>query len=198
MKKSVVLMTLIVFAFGALALGALAAEPQGTEEAPIAQVRIVNVSALSGMTYNDNGLVTLANLDVSKNTKIFPIVADFSIIESGKKYKAGADIPCQVTCPINISSTIKEDEKLAFTSVQDLTVSIEATPKEFNIAVVKKNSAVKRFNEAAEIDYSKKTLKTAKPIPLAEGDTLLVFVRDVPKSYFDYQGLQGEQGFVPF
>ncbi len=192
MKRLFVLMTMAAFVIAALTIGAFAADQ------PIAQVRIVNLSAITGMTYNDKGLMTLANLDVSRNTKIFPIVSDFSIIESGKEYKAGTDIPCQVTCPINISSTIKEDEKLEFASVQDLSASTEQPVKEFNIAVVKKDGSVNRINEPADIDYTNKTLKTAKPIPLAAGDTILVFVKEVPKSYFDYQGLQGEQGFVPY
>ncbi len=191
MKKSVVLASLIVLAIGVLALGALAAEPQTTVEPPIAQVRIVNMSALSGASYDDKELMTLANLDVSKNTNIFPIVSDFSIVQSGEKYKSGTEIPCQVTCPINISSAINDSEKLEFSSISD-------SMGKYNIAVVGKDGAVKRLDETADIDYSKKVLKTAKPIPLAQGDTLLVFVKSVPQTYFDYQGLQKDQGFVPY
>jgi hypothetical protein len=190
-KKSSVVTTLIVFAVGALALGALAAEPQTITEPPIAQVRIVNMSALAGVSYDDKELMALANLDVSKNTNIFPIVSDFSIVEGGKEYKPGKEIPCQVTCPINISSAISESEKLEFTSISD-------SAGKYNIAVVGKDGAVKRLDETADIDYSLKVLKTAKPIPLAQGDTLLVFVKNVPETYFDYQGLEKSQGFVPY
>ncbi len=191
MKKLVVLMTMAFFVIAALAIGAVAADEH------LAQVRIVNKSAVKDMTFNDKGLMTLANLDVSKNTKIFPIVSDFSIIESGKEYVAGTEIPCKVVCPINISSTIKEDEKLDFTIVQDPTAADESQ-RDFNIAVVKKDGKVNRVNEAADIDYSKKTLKTTKAIPLAEGDTILVFVSDVPQVYFDYQGFKENQSFIPY
>ena len=191
MKKSLSVMILTALALALLASGALAAESQGLNEMPIAQVRIVNLSALSGMTYDDKGLMTLANLDVSKNSKIFPIVSDFSIVGTGVEYKPGTEIPCRVECPINISSTIKDKEKLEFTSIDE-------KAGKFNIAVVGKDASVKRLDESADIDYTMKVLKTSKPIPLAQGDTLLVFVKEVPKSYFDYQGLEGQQGFVPY
>lgn len=200
MKKFIVLTTMAVFAIGALAIGAFAADDPIAQ--PIAQVRIVNKSAVTDMTFNDKGLMTLANLDVAKNTKIFPIVANFSIIESGKEYTAGTDIPCEVVCPVVISSTIKAEEELDFTTVKDVTaVDIskkDPVTKEFNMAVVKMDGTVNRLNEATDIDYTKKTLKTEKPIPLAEGDTILVFVSDVPKVYFDFQGLRETQSFVPY
>jgi hypothetical protein len=196
MKKFIVLATMAAFVVGALAVGAFAADPTAPMKAPVAQVRIVNLSAVKGMTYNDKNLMTLANLDVSKNTKIFPIVSDFAIMESGKEYAPGTEIPCEVVCPINISSSIKEGEKLEFASVTDLTTPAERTPKEFNIAVVGSDGSVDRISTPADIDYSKKVFKTDKPIPLADGDTVLVFVRDVPKIYFDYQGLEENKSFV--
>ncbi len=195
MKKLIVLATAAAFVIGVLAIGAFAAP---APPAPQAQVRVVNLSAVKGMVYNDKGLMTLANLDVSKNTKIFPIVSNFSIVTAGKDYTPGTAIPCQVTCPINISSEIKDTEKLVFASVQDLTAPGEVTPQEFNVAVVKTDGSVNRINEAVDIDYSQKILKTSKPIPLAAGDTVLVFVKDVPQKYFDYQGLEKTQGYVPY
>ncbi len=196
MKKFIVLTTMAAFVIGVLAIGAFAADER------LAQVRVVNKSAVTGMTFNDKGLMTLANLDTAKNTKIFPIVANFSIIESGKEYKPGTDIPCEVVCPVVISSTIKPDEKLDFATVVDVTAvdntKKDPVTKEFNMAVVKLDGTVNRLNEAADIDYTKKTLKTEKAIPLAEGDTILVFVSDVPKLYFDFQGLKETQSFMPY
>ncbi len=131
-----------------------------------AAVRIVNTSAIGDKTMiGPKGLVILSRVSMAKNPEIFPAIKDLVVTSEGGK--------------MTILSSIAPEEKLEFVSLK-----YAEYPGGFDIAVVAPDGRITRIDDEVVIDYAARTLKTEKPIDAAEGDTVLLFVRDVEEIQF--------------
>lgn len=157
------------------ASSAFAAEP------PMAKVRVVDLSALGGATKLDDAeLARLAALSAAENPEIFPFVSDF-VLKSGAEVATGSEatVECVLSCPINISGSLTEEDKLEFVSLP----AMGDQPK-YDIAVVRPNGAVTRFDKEIVVDYKERSLNTVEPITVGEGDVVLTFVKEVKPIFF--------------
>ncbi len=176
------LLTLFVAVALFAALSAFAADP------PMAKVRVVDLSALGVTKLDDAELVRLANLSLAENPEIFPFVSDF-VLKSGTEVASGSDaaIECILVCPIDISGSLKEEDKLEFVSMP----STLDMPK-YDIAIVKPDGSVVKVDKEVIVDYQKRTLNTSEPITVSSGDVILTFVKEVKPIHFsedrEYKG----------
>ena len=157
------------------ALSAFAAEP------PLAKVRVVDLSALDSPTELDNAdLIRLATLSAAENPEIFPFVSDF-VLKSGAEVATGSEaaVTCVLSCPIDISGSLKEEDKLEFVSMPPTTED----PK-YDIAIVRPDGTVAKVDKEIIVDYKDRTLNTSEEITVGEGDVILTFVKEVKPIQF--------------
>lgn len=152
-------------------------------ETPKAEIRIVNISEISGKKseLSDIELLRLAKIDVYENQKIFPKIEDFKIkTEKGERsYAPGLYLDGG---KITFFSAIEIIERLEFVSISN---SLERSGK-YDIAVISPNGNIERIDKEIIIDYEKRTIKTYQPIEIDGGDVILVFVRDyIPQGFGD-------------
>ena len=123
----------------------------------MAKVRVVDLSALGSPTKLDDAeLARLADLSAAENPEIFPFVSDF-VLKSGAEVATGSDstITCVLSCPIDISGSLKEEDKLEFVSMP----STSDAPK-YDIAIVKPDGSVVKVDKEIIVDYKNRTLNT--------------------------------------
>lgn len=177
---------LTIFAAVALfsALSVFAADP------PMAKVRVVDLSALGVTKLDDAELARLANLSLVENPKIFPFVSDF-VLKSGSEVASGPDaaVECLLSCPIDISGSLSEEDKLEFVSMPS-TVDM---PK-YDIAIVKPDGSVVKVDKEVIVDYQNRTLNTSEPITVGQGDVILTFVKEVKPIHFGQDRPTNENG----
>lgn len=157
------------------AVSAFAAEP------PLAKVRVVDLSALDSPTKLDDAeLQRLATLSAAENPEIFPFVSDF-VLKSGAEVATGSEssISCVLSCPIDISGSLKEEDKLEFVSMPPTSDA----PK-YDIAIVKPDGSVAKVDKEIIVDYKNRTLNTNEEIIVGEGDVILTFVKEVKPIQF--------------
>jgi len=149
-------------------------------DTPMAKVRVVDLSALGVTKLDDMELARLANLSLAENPEIFPFVSDF-VLKSGAEVASGPDaaVECVLVCPIDISGSLKEEDKLEFVSMPS-TVDM---PK-YDIAIVKPDGSVVKVDKEVIVDYQKRTLNTSEPITVGSGDVILTFVKEVKPIHF--------------
>ncbi len=177
--KLFVLLTVFTLVMG---VSVLAAQP------PVAKVRVVDTSALGVTQLDDAELARLAVLSAAENPRIFPFVSDF-VLKSGSEAAIGSDatVKCVLSCPIDLSGSLKEDEKLEFVSIP----SKDDVPK-YDIAIVKPNGTVVKVDKEVIVDYQNRTLNTIEPITVGGGDVILTFVRDVKPIFFGHDRPTGD------
>jgi hypothetical protein len=176
MKTKLLSMFIVVAMLSAVsALSAFSAGP------PIAKVRVVDLSALSSPTKLDDAeLARLAVLSAAENPEVFPFVSDF-VLKSGAEVATGSDstITCVLSCPIDISGSLKEEDKLEFVSMPPT----KDEPK-YDIAIVKPDGSVVKVDKEIIVDYRNRTLNTNEEITVGEGDVILTFVKKVKPIQF--------------
>ena len=178
------LLTLFIAVALLSALSAFAAEP------PIVKVRVVDLSALGSKQLDDVELARLAVLSAAENPKIFPFVSDF-VLKSGPEAASGSDaaVECILSCPINISGSLTEADKLEFVSIP----SRGDVPK-YDIAIVKPDGTVVKVDKEIVVDYQNRTLNTTEPITVGQGDVILTFVKEVKPIFFGQDRPMNDNG----
>jgi hypothetical protein len=176
MKTKLLSMFIVVAMLSVVsALSAFSAGP------PIAKVRVVDLSALSSpMKLDDAELARLAALSAAENPEVFPFVSDF-VLKSGAEVATGSDaaVACVLSCPIDISGSLKEEDKLEFVSMPP----IDDAPK-YDIAIVRPDGSVAKVDKEIIVDYRNRTLNTSEAITVGEGDVILTFVKEVKPIHF--------------
>ena len=152
-------------------------------ETPKAEIRIVNISEISGkkIELSDFELLRLAKVDVSEDQKLFPKIEDFKIkTKNGEiSYTPGSHFEGG---QITFFGAIKIIERLEFVSASN---PLERSGK-YDIAVISPNGNIERIDKEIIIDYEKRTIKTYQPIEIGGEDVILVFVRDyIPQGFGD-------------
>ena len=167
------------------AVSVFAAEP------PIAKVRVVDLSALSSPTKLDDAeLARLAVLSAAENPDVFPFVSDF-VLKSGAEVATGSEssITCVLSCPIDISGSLKEEDKLEFVSMP----STSDAPK-YDLAIVRPDGSVAKVDKEVIVDYKNRTLNTSEEITVGEGDVILTFVKAVkPIQFGEKKQIEGKK-----
>jgi hypothetical protein len=160
-------------------------------EPPIAKVRVVDLSALSSPTKLDDAeLARLAVLSAAENPEVFPFVSDF-VLKSGAEVATGSDssITCVLSCPIDISGSLKEEDKLEFVSMPPTS----DTPK-YDLAIVRPDGSVTKVDKEVVVDYKNRTLNTSEEITVGEGDVILTFVKAVkPIQFGEKKQIEGKK-----
>jgi len=127
-------------------------------------VRIVNTSALDPFEYQkyleDDDLRRLAELSVSENPTLFPTIESFEAEQDGTQLEFHGSID-------------PEKEALEFISLPNY----EEVGK-YDVAVVKPDGSVERYDKEVVIDYKERTIKTYDPLSVEEGDVVLLFARE--------------------
>jgi hypothetical protein len=175
-----------------IAVAMLSAVSAFAAESPTAKVRVVDLSALGSTTKLDDAeLARLAVLSAAENPKVFPFVSDF-VLKSGSEVATGSDaaVVCVLSCPIDISGSLKEEDKLEFVSIP----SMNDEPK-YDIAVVRPDGSVVKVDKEIIVDYKNRTLNTSEPITVGQGDVILTFVKEVKPIQFgqDHQIRGGDR-----
>ncbi len=186
MKTKLLSLFIVVALLSAVsALSAFSAEP------PIAKVRVVDLSALSSPTKLDDAeLARLAVLSAAENPDVFPFVSDF-VLKSGAEVATGSDssITCVLSCPIDISGSLKEEDKLEFVSMP----STSDAPK-YDLAIVRPDGSVVKVDKEVIVDYKSRTLNTNEEITVGEGDVILTFVKEVkPIQFGEKKQIEGKK-----
>ncbi|GEM_PF-1453437 len=139
---------------------------------PLAKIRVVNISALGAQNeLTDDELRNVAIISLSENPEIFPDIVNFVIWIGTFKSKYSPNMSLS-SGPIKFSGSIEEKEALEFISLPD-----KNKAGKFDMAIVKPDGKVIKFDEEIVIDYKKRSIKTSKPINVEDGDVLLVFVK---------------------
>jgi hypothetical protein len=186
MKTKLLSLFIVVALLSAVsALSAFSAEP------PLAKVRVVDLSALNSATKLDDAeLARLAVLSAAENPEIFPFVSDF-VLKSGAEVATGSDstITCVLSCPIDISGSLKEEDKLEFVSMP----STSDAPK-YDLAIVRPDGSVAKVDKEVIVDYRNRTLNTSEEITVGEGDVILTFVKEVkPIQFGEKKQIEGKK-----
>jgi hypothetical protein len=186
MKTKLLSMLIVVAMLSAVsAISAFSAGP------PTAKVRVVDLSALSSPTKLDDAeLARLAVLSAAENPKIFPFVSDF-VLKSGAEVATGSEatITCVLSCPIDISGSLKEEDKLEFVSMP----STSDAPK-YDLAIVRPDGSVAKVDKEVIVDYRNRTLNTSEEITVGEGDVILTFVKEVkPIQFGEKKQIEGKK-----
>jgi len=162
MKKGMYLMVLALIA--ALSLPAFA----GTVEDDI---RIINTSALDTFEYkknlDDDDLKRLAELSVSENPELFPTIESFEAKQDGSELEFNGSID-------------PEKEDLEFISMPYLNEA-----GKYDVAVVKPDGSIERYDEEVIIDYKERTIKTYNPLSVEDGDVVLLFAKEYVETAFE-------------
>jgi hypothetical protein len=134
-------------------------------------VRIVNTSALDPFEYqkqlDDDDLRHLAVLSVSENPELFPTIESFELIQDESE--------------LDIHGSIDpETEKLEF-------ISMPYTGKvgKYDVAVVKPDGSIERYDREVIIDYKERTINTYDPLVVEEGDVVLLFAKEYVETAFE-------------
>ena len=161
MKKGMYLMVIALIA--ALALPAFA----GTV---VDDVRIVNTSALDPLVYkkhlDDDDLRRLAELSVSENPELFPTIESFEAKQDGTQLEFHGSID-------------PEKEALEFISMP-----YRREVGKYDVAVVKPDGSIERYDKEVIIDYKERTIKTYDPLSVEEGDVVLLFAKEYVEIVF--------------
>ena len=148
-------------------------------EMPQTNFRVVNISSLGqAQDMDDTELIDMAEIGVSENPKIFPSLTTMSlkVDEMGSDYNPGTYIPAG---SLTFSGSISEEEMMEFISLPN-----HNGAGKYDLAIVKSDKSLMKIDDEIVVDYANRTIKTYKPIKVEEGDTILVFVKDVVKTHF--------------
>ena len=133
-------------------------------------VRIVNTSALDPFEYkkhlDDDDLRRLAELSVSENPTLFPTIESFEAKQDGTQLEFSGSID-------------PEKEALEFISMPNY----EEVGK-YDVAVVKPDGSIERYDREVIIDYKERTIKTYDPLSVEEGDVVLLFAKEYVEIVF--------------
>jgi len=161
MKKGMYLMVIALIA--AFALPTFA----GTV---VDDVRIVNTSALDPFEYkkdlDDDDLRRLADLSVSENPELFPTIESFEAKQEKSELEFHGSID-------------PEREHLEFISMPNYNEA-----GKYDVAVVKPDGSIERYDKEVIIDYKERTIKTYDPLSVEEGDVVLLFAKDYVETVF--------------
>jgi hypothetical protein len=161
MKKGTLLMVIALIA--ALSLTAFAGT--ATDD-----VRIVNTSALDPFEYkkhlDDEDLRKLADLSVSENPMLFPTIESFEATQEKTELRFHGSID-------------PETEDLEFISMP----YYDEVGK-YDVAVVRPDGSIERYDREVIIDYKERTIKTYDPLWVEEGDVVLLFAKEYVETVF--------------
>jgi hypothetical protein len=144
-----------------------------------ATMKVINLSGLDfDKELGDVDLLWIATLNPSENPDLFPPLKNL-IITSGDgniPYKTGIFIP---SGSISFNGSITLGERMEFISPKE-----EGSISKFDAVVVTSVGTLLKIDKEIIIDYKERTIMTALPIHVDEGDVLLLFVRDVKMTHF--------------
>ena len=133
-------------------------------------LRIVNTSALDPLEYkkhlDDDDLRRLAELSVSENPMLFPTIESFVAKQDGSQLEFHGSID-------------PEKEALEFISMPYYNEA-----GKYDVAVVKPDGSIERYDREVIIDYKERTIKTYDPLSVEEGDVVLLFAKDYVETVF--------------
>ncbi|MBN1883683.1 MAG: hypothetical protein JW885_16075 [Deltaproteobacteria bacterium] len=134
-------------------------------------LRIVNTSALDPFEYRkylgDDDLRRLAALSVSENPTLFPAIESFEATQDKSELEFHGSID-------------PEKEELEFISMPYYN-----EVGKYDVAVVKADGSIERYDKEVVIDYKERTIKTYDPIFVEEGDVVLLFDKEYVETAFE-------------
>jgi len=134
-------------------------------------LRIVNTSALDPLEYkkhlDDDDLRRLAELSVSENPMLFPTIESFVAKQDGSQLEFHGSID-------------PEKEALEFISMPYYNEA-----GKYDVAVVKPDGSIERYDREVIIDYKERTIKTYDPLSVEEGDVVLLFTKEYVETAFE-------------
>ncbi|MBN1881719.1 MAG: hypothetical protein JW885_06050 [Deltaproteobacteria bacterium] len=139
-------------------------------ETVVDDVRIVNTSALDPFEYqkylDDDDLRSLAGLSVSENPTLFPTIESFEVRQTKSELEFHGSID-------------PEKEALEFISMPYYN-----EVGKYDVAVVKPDGSIERYDKEVVIDYQERTIKTYDSLSVEEGDVVLLFAKEYVEIVF--------------
>lgn len=179
----------VVLVLAAAMVGAAASVPASVK------VRVLNVSVYGEKNLTDaKGIAEAATMSVAQDPRMFPPIESLLVTSGNDSAKYAPDVALPAG-GLKVAGSASEAEKINFTSLPNPDM-----PGKFDIAVVSPDGTVKYINEQVSIDYVNRAITTVTPFAVKDGDTVLVFVKDVDKMYFGdeherkYNNDDGHQG----
>ena len=170
MKKLIPLL-IVVFVL-AISLAVFAVTPQ-------TNFRVVNISSLGqAQDLDDAELIDMAEIGIGENPKIFPTLTSMSlkVDKFGSEYNPGVTMPAG---SLTFSGSISEEENMEFISLPR-----HDQAGKYDLAIVRSDKSIIKIDDEIVVDYANRTIKTYKPVRVEDGDTVLIFVKDVVETHF--------------